>query len=92
MRIDPNTNPNPLNPSANPDNRQNLPPVLFIKDVARLLRCSPVTIRRRLHAHEFPVAPLPSIDKKLRWSRRAILDWIDSGGSIPMRRARRRSA
>ena len=67
-----------------------LPPVLVIGDVARLLRCSPVTIRRRLHAHEFPVAPLPSIDKKLRWSARAVLDWIDAGGVPPVRQLGRR--
>ena len=70
--------------------REDLPAVLVIGDVARLLRCSPVTIRRRLHAHEFPVAPLPSIDKKLRWSARAIFDWIDAGGVPPVRQLGRR--
>ena len=70
--------------------RQDLPAVLVIGDVARLLRCSPVTIRRRLHAHAFPVAPLPSIDKKLRWSARAIFDWIDAGGVPPARQLGRR--
>lgn len=29
--------------------------VLFIKDVAELLRCSPSTIRRRVRAGVFPV-------------------------------------
>ena len=55
----------------------------MIGDVARLRRCSTVTIRRRLHMREFPAPPLPSIDRKLPWSARAVLDWIDSGGSVP---------
>ena len=73
-----------LEESANADDREDLPPVLMIQDVARLLLCSTVTIRRRLHSHEFPVAPLPSIDKKLRWSSRAILDWINLEGVPPV--------
>ena len=45
-----------------------LPEVLFLDDVAALLRCSPSTIKRRLRARVFPVAPLPGIDKRHRWS------------------------
>ena len=50
--------------------------VLFIKDVAELLRCSPSTIRRRVRAGVFPVAPLPGIDKRPRWSRRSFDRWF----------------
>ncbi len=58
--------------------RSRLPQVLLIGDVAKLLRCSVSTIRRRVRSRDFPVPPLPSIDKKLRWSAAAICDWIDA--------------
>ena len=61
-----------------------LPEVLFIDDVAALLRCSPSTIKRRLRARVFPVAPLPGIDKRPRWSKARC-----SSGSRPVARAGR---
>ena len=60
---------------------ESLPEVLFLDDVAKLLRCSPSTIKRRLRARVFPVAPLPGIDKRPRWSKTALLEWIAVGGS-----------
>ena len=50
--------------------------VLFIEDVAQLLRCSPSTVRRRRRAGLFPVPPLPAIDKRPRWSRRSFDSWF----------------
>ena len=50
------------------DARKDLPPVLLIQDVARIMRCSTSTINRRLRARTFPVDPLPAIDKRKRWS------------------------
>ncbi len=41
--------------------------VLFLGEAAQRLRCSPVTIRRRLRDGTFPVAPIPSIDWKIRF-------------------------
>lgn len=58
--------------------RTRLPQILLIGDLADLLRCSVSTIRRRLRSQTFPVAPLPSIDTKLRWSMDAVCDWIDA--------------
>ena len=68
-----------------------LPDVLFLEDVAALLRCSPSTIKRRLRAHVFPVAPLPGIDKRPRWSKAAVMQWLAVGGpgSSPTGRRRR---
>lgn len=63
-------------PSAPAVSHRDLPEVLFIDDVAKLFRCSPSTIRRRLRGGVFPVAPLPGIDKRLRWSRRAFDHWF----------------
>ena len=67
-----------------------LPEVLFVDDVAALLRCSPTTIKRRLRARVFPVAPLAGIDKRPRWSRAALLRWLEVGGSGDAVRGRRR--
>ena len=67
-----------------------LPEVLFIEDVARLLRCSPSTIKRRVRARVFPVAPLPGIDKRPRWSKSALLAWLAAGGSARAVRGRAR--
>ena len=63
------------------DRADSLPEVLFMDDVAALLRCSPSTIKRRLRARVFPVAPLPGIDKRPRWSKAALLNWLAAGGS-----------
>lgn len=67
-----------------------LPAVLLLDDVAALLRCSTTTIKRRLRAHVFPVAPLSGIDKRPRWSKAALLRWLEAGGSGDAVRGRRR--
>lgn len=69
-----------------------LPDVLFLDDLAALLRCHPKTIRRRLDAHVFPVAPIPGIDRRPRWSKAAVLEWLASsaGRRKPAPRGRRR--
>ena len=67
-----------------------LPEVLLLDDVAALLRCSPSTIKRRLRARVFPVAPLAGIDKRPRWSKAAVLRWLKVGGSGDAVRGRRR--
>ena len=64
--------------------------VLFLADVAERLRCSPDTIRRRLREGLFPVAPIPSIDHRMRFPTAAI-DALMAGRlgdvSLPRRRA-----
>ena len=67
-----------------------LPDVLFLEDLAALLRCHPKTIKRRLEAGVFPVAPIPGIDSRLRWSKAAVLKWLATSGAAgkPARRPR----
>ena len=72
---------------ATDDESDALPEVLFLEDVAALLRCSPSTLKRRLRARVFPVAPIRGIDKRPRWSRAAVMQWLAVGG--PVRRRRR---
>lgn len=47
--------------------------ILFIPDLARTFRTSRSTIERRLRDGDLPVPELlPRIDKRPRWSRRAV--------------------
>ena len=54
------------------------PDVLFIDDVARILRTSRSTIERRRRAGSFPIPELPSIDGRPRWSRQAVERYLGS--------------
>ncbi len=46
--------------------------VLFIDDVAKVLRTSRATIERRRRARAFPIPELPAIDHRPRWSRASV--------------------
>ena len=60
--------------------------VLFAEDLARVMRCSKSTINRRMRANTFPVAPLPRIDKRLRWSAKSVDDYLCRARLVPRRR------
>ena len=70
---------------------ETLPEVLFLEDMAALLRCSPSTLHRRLKAQVFPLAPIQGVDKRPRWSKAAVMQWLAIGGpsGSPVRRRRR---
>jgi predicted DNA-binding transcriptional regulator AlpA len=64
--------------------------VLFIEDVARILRTSRSTIERRRRAGTFPIPELPGIDGRPRWSRQAIERYLASTNEgLRSRRGRR---
>lgn len=70
-----------------------LPDVLFIEDVARILRTSRSTIERRRRAGTFPIPELPSIDERPRWSRSAVEAYLASTNEgLRARRGRPRRA
>ena len=72
-----------------------LPAVLVIAELARLLRCSPTTIRRRLADGVFPVAPVPGLGRTLRWYTADVRRWLerDSGPQVrSLARGRRQVA
>ena len=69
--------------------KKRLPRILFIEDVARELRCSPSTIKRRLRADAFPVPPLPGIDKRWRWSAASIKRYFQGADPRVVSRGRR---
>ena len=67
--------------------------VLFIDDLAYVLRTSRSTIERRRRAGTFPIPELPSIDERPRWSRHAVERYLgSSSGGMRSRRGRPRSA
>jgi hypothetical protein len=61
--------------------------VLFMDDLARVLRTSRSTIERRRRVGTFPIPELPSIDERPRWSRQAVERYLSSssGGMRPRR-------
>lgn len=106
MRIDPhellgkeaprlNEN-DPINPEA--VDRSRLPvdqAVLFIWDLATLLRCSPRTLKRILAFRPWDLpAELPSsIDQRRRWARATVIRWLEGDPTAAGKRpdnARRR--
>jgi hypothetical protein len=50
--------------------------VLFLDDLARELRTSVSTLRRRLAAGDDLPPRLPAIDKRPRWTRAAVEAWL----------------
>ena len=56
-----------------------LPDLALLDDLARLLRCSSATIRRRVRAGVFPVLPLPGVDKRRRFSLAPVERYLDRG-------------
>lgn len=59
-----------------------LPDVLLIDDLARVLRCSTRTIERRLAAKANLPPRLPSIDSSHRWARATVEEWLQRPGSL----------
>lgn len=61
--------------------------ILFIDEVAVLLRVSRSTIERRRRDGTFPIPELPTFDNRPRWSRQAVERFLASSGGVPRRRA-----
>lgn len=65
--------------------------VLFIEDLAQLLRTSRSTIERRRRKRSFPIPELPGIDGRPRWSRQAVDGYLKSTNDrFRVRQGRRR--
>lgn len=61
--------------------------ILFIDDVAALLRVSRSTIERRRREGTFPIPELPGLDCRPRWSRVAVERFLaSSNGRVRKRR------
>ena len=63
-----------------------IPAVCFIDDVARALRCSTTTIKRRLRVGTFPIPSLPSIDSRRRWAGEDVRQFIARAPTGRLRR------
>ena len=62
--------------------------VLFLEDVAALLRVSRSTIERRRRQGTFPIPELPPLDRRPRWSRTEVQRFIESTRWTQPRRGR----
>jgi predicted DNA-binding transcriptional regulator AlpA len=60
------------------DEIERRPDVLFLEDVARMLRVSRSTIERRRREGTFPIPELLSLDRRPRWSRQAVEQFLRS--------------
>lgn len=56
-----------------------IPAVCFIDDLCLLLRMSRRNIQRLRRHRAFPIAELPALDKRPRWSGLAVREFIESG-------------
>lgn len=71
-----------MTPDLNP---YDLPAVLLLDDMARALRTSVRTLYRKVKQGTFPIRPMTSpaspigIDKKYRWARRDVEQFLDGG-------------
>ncbi len=66
--------------------------VMFVKDLVALLRVSRSTIERRRREGAFPIPELDPLDRRPRWSRRAVEGYLASGARpMLIRRGRPRS-
>lgn len=55
-----------------------LPPPVFIDELAQVLGTSVRTIERARSAGTFPIPELASIDRKPRWSRQVVREFLDN--------------
>ena len=59
---------------------EGLPDVLTLPELAGVLRCSESTIKRRLRDNTLPIPRLRGLDKKMRFAKFAVLQYLESGG------------
>jgi hypothetical protein len=59
--------------------------VYFLDEVGTFLRVSRSTLERLRRVDALPIAELPSLDKRPRFSGAAILKFITEGGRLPVR-------
>lgn len=64
------------------------PAVLFLEEVAGILRVSRSTIERRRRDGTFPIPELPSLDRRPRWSRSEVERYVESNGRVRPARGR----
>ena len=69
---------------------ERIPAVCFIEDVARILRMSRRTVERLRRHGAFPIAELPALDARPRWSGDAVQRWLKGEGQMGRSTWRRR--
>ena len=64
-----------------------LPDVLTLRELAAVLRCSESTIKRRRRAGVFRIPTLHGLDKRMRFAKAAVVDYLDAAGRTRTPRA-----
>lgn len=64
-----------------------LPDVVTLRELARALRCSESTIKRRLRAGVFPIPTLLGLDNRVRFAKAAVVRYLDASGRARKPRA-----
>ena len=72
------------------DDAERIPAVCFITDLARILRMSRRSIERLRRHGAFPIAELPALDARPRWSGDAVQRWLTGEGQMGRSAWRRR--
>lgn len=65
---------------------ESLPLILFDADLCALFSISRTTLRKLRRLGAFPIAPMPALDKRARYSRSAVERFIEGGGAMSLRR------
>lgn len=73
------------------DGLSEIPNVCFLTDVCRILRISLSTAKRLRRHGAFPIAELPALDKRPRWSGDAVKRWLAGEGQMGRSAWRRRA-
>jgi hypothetical protein len=68
-----------------------MPAVLFLDDLARVLRTSRRTLQKLRRARALPIPELPSLDKRPRWSGEVVQRFLATGTVVNMRSSMRRA-
>lgn len=65
--------------------------VLFLEDVCRVLRVSRRTVERLRRHGAFPIAELPALDKRPRWSGAEVQRYLEGRNQMARSAWRRRA-
>ena len=63
-----------------------IPPVCFDDDLCRILDLKPRTLKRRRKTGAFPIAELPSLDRRHRYSRSDVIAFLERRQGAAFRR------
>ena len=91
MMLDRSQQESRTNPLSGIQDATRVDEVMFLDELATLLRVSRSTIERRRKAGAFPIPELGALDRRPRWSRRAVERYLYSEPRLMRARGRRQA-